>query len=78
MDEVVALEREAGAEVGGMPVLSVMRELDVEMMDFLVLAWCVTMWVEVGRGLVVTAKAARAKVIRLKVGGEGLVLVCSS
>jgi hypothetical protein len=41
---VVALERDGGAEVGGMPVLSVTKDLDVEMMDFLLSAWCVTMW----------------------------------
>ena len=48
-DEVVALEREGGAECEGMPVLSVMRDLDVELSDFLVSAWCVTMWGEVGK-----------------------------
>lgn len=48
-DEVVALEREGGAEVGGMPVLSVMKDLDVEKMDFLVSAWLVTLWEQVGK-----------------------------
>jgi hypothetical protein len=48
-DEVVALEREGGAECEGMPVLSVTKELDKEMMDFLVSAWLVTMWGEVGK-----------------------------
>jgi len=48
-DKVVALEREGGAECKGMPVLSVTKDLDQEMMDFLVSAWCVTMWGEVGK-----------------------------
>jgi hypothetical protein len=48
-DEVLALEREGGVECEGMPVLSVMKDLDQEMMDFLVSAWCVTMWGEVSK-----------------------------
>lgn len=45
---VVALEREGSVgECGGMPVLSVLGEMDPEMMDFLVAAWCVTLWGEV-------------------------------
>ena len=48
-DEVVALAREGGEECEGMPVLSVVKGLDLEMMDFLVSAWCVAMWGEVGK-----------------------------
>lgn len=48
-DQVVAIEREGGAECEGMPVLSLTKELDQEMMDFLVSAWCVTMWGQVGK-----------------------------
>jgi hypothetical protein len=48
-DEVVALQREGGAECEGMPMLSIMRDLDVELSDFLVSAWCVTMWGDVGK-----------------------------
>ena len=48
-DEVVALVREGGEECEGMPVLSVVKNLDLEMVDFLVSAWCVTMWGEVGK-----------------------------
>jgi hypothetical protein len=48
-DEVVALAREGGEACDGMPVLSVVKDLDLEMMDFLVSAWCVTMWGEVGK-----------------------------
>jgi hypothetical protein len=47
--EVVAIGREGGAEIGGMPVLSVTKDLDVDMMDFLVSAWCVTLWDEIGK-----------------------------
>ena len=47
--EVIALAREGGEACEGMPVLSVMKDLDLEMMDFLVSAWCVTMWGEVGK-----------------------------
>jgi hypothetical protein len=47
--EVVALEREGGAECEGMPMLSFTKELDQDMMDFLVSAWCVTLWGEVGK-----------------------------
>jgi hypothetical protein len=48
-DEVVALAREGGAECEGMPVLSVIKDLDQEMMDFLISAWCVTLWGELGK-----------------------------
>lgn len=48
-DEVLALEREGGAECEGMPMLSVTKHLDQEMMDFLVSAWCVTMWNGAGK-----------------------------
>lgn len=47
--EVIALEREGGVECKGMPVLSVTKHLGQEMMDFLVSAWCVTIWGEVGK-----------------------------
>jgi hypothetical protein len=47
--EIVALEREGGAECEGMPMLSFTKELDQDMMDFLVSAWCVTLWGEVGK-----------------------------
>lgn len=47
--EVLALAREGGAECKGMPVLSVTKDLDQEMMDFLVSAWCVTLWRDVGK-----------------------------
>jgi hypothetical protein len=48
-DKVIALAREGGEACEGMPVLSVVKDLDQEMMDFLVSAWCVTMWREVGK-----------------------------
>ena len=48
-DEVVALEREGGAECEGMPVLSVLKEVDEETMDFLVSAWLTTLWGQVGK-----------------------------
>jgi hypothetical protein len=48
-DEVLALDREGGAECEGMPVLSVTKHLDQEMMDLLISAWCVTMWGDVGK-----------------------------
>ena len=48
-DEVVALEREGGEECAGMPVLNVTKELNPEWMDFLISAWCVTLWGEVGK-----------------------------
>jgi hypothetical protein len=32
-----------------MPVLSVTKDLDQEMIDFLVSAWCVTLWRDVGK-----------------------------
>jgi hypothetical protein len=47
--EILALEREGGAECEGMPMLSIQREVDQEMMDFLVSAWLVTLWGEVGK-----------------------------
>jgi hypothetical protein len=47
--ELIAIEREGGVECEGMPVLSVIKDLDPEMADFLVSAWCVTMWGEVGK-----------------------------
>lgn len=46
--EVIALEREGGAECANMPVLSIQKELDQDMLDFLVSAWLVTLWGEVG------------------------------
>jgi hypothetical protein len=48
-DEVLALAREGSAECEGMPVLSVIKELDQGMMDFLISAWCVTLWGELGK-----------------------------
>jgi hypothetical protein len=45
-DEVLAIAREGGAECEGMPVLSVIKKLDQGMMDFLIAAWCVTLWGE--------------------------------
>ncbi|KAE8444943.1 hypothetical protein EG329_014070 [Mollisiaceae sp. DMI_Dod_QoI] len=45
-EEVIALAREGGADCEGMPVLSVVKDLDQEMMDFLISAWCVTLWME--------------------------------
>ena len=48
-DQVLALEREGGAECEGMPMLSIMKDLDQEMADFLVSAWCVTMWDDAGK-----------------------------
>ncbi len=41
--------RGGGAECEGMPVLSMIKDLDQEWMDFLVSAWCVTMWGEVSK-----------------------------
>jgi len=48
-DEVLALAREGGAYCAGMPLLSVVKYLDQGMMDFLISAWCVTLWGEVGK-----------------------------
>ena len=48
-DQVVALAREGGVECEGMPVLSVTEGLHQEVMDFLVSAWCVTLWGELGK-----------------------------
>ncbi|KAE9365047.1 hypothetical protein N431DRAFT_353315 [Stipitochalara longipes BDJ] len=48
-EQVIALAREGGAECEGMPVLSVSEGLHQEMMDFLISAWCVTLWGEVGK-----------------------------
>lgn len=48
-DEVLALAREGGAECKGMPVLSIIKDLDQEMMDFLISSWCVTLWGDVGK-----------------------------
>jgi len=48
-NEVIALAREGGEECEGMPVLSVVKDLDMEMIDFLVSAWCVTLWEELGK-----------------------------
>jgi hypothetical protein len=48
-DEVLALAREGGTECEGMPVLSVIKDLDQGMMDFLISAWCVTLWGELGK-----------------------------
>ena len=48
-DEMLALAREGGAECEGMPVLSVVKDLDQEMMDFLISAWCVTLWKDIGK-----------------------------
>lgn len=46
-EEVIAIAREGGEECKGMPVLSVVKELDQGMMDFLMGAWGVTLWGEV-------------------------------
>jgi hypothetical protein len=48
-EEVVALAREGGAECEGMPVLSVVKDLKQEVMDFLISAWCVTLWGDIGK-----------------------------
>jgi hypothetical protein len=32
-----------------MPVLSVIKKLDQEMMDFLISAWCLTLWRDIGK-----------------------------
>ena len=63
-DEVVALEREGGkdSESQGMPVLSVVKELDADWLDFVVAAWCVTLWGEVGK---------RARRLSRNEGGKG-------
>ena len=47
--ELIALEREGGAECEGMPVLSVQKELSQDSLDFLVAAWLVTLWGGVGK-----------------------------
>ena len=49
-DEILALEREGSVEeCAGMPMLSLMREFDQDMMDFMVAAWCVMHWGDVGK-----------------------------
>jgi len=64
-DEVVAIERVGGAEMGGMPVLSLMKDFDVDMMDLLVSAWCVTLWGELSkRARRHSATSARQRSIR--------------
>ena len=60
-DEVVALAREGDEASEGMPVLSVVKDLDLGMMDFLVAAWCVTMWGEVGKRAHHTSKSSGSK-----------------
>lgn len=67
-DEVLALEREGGVECEGMPLLSVAKDLDQEMMDFLVAAWCVTMWDEVGKRVRRISKGGGAPSGRWRVG----------
>ena len=47
--ELIALEREGGAECDGMPVLSIQKELAQDSLDFLVAAWLVTLWGDVGK-----------------------------
>ncbi len=71
-DEVVALEREGSAAEGGFPVLSVTKELDQETMDFLVSAWCVTMWGELGKRARQHSKSegGRSKLSRLNIIGK--------
>jgi hypothetical protein len=61
-DEVVALAREGGEACEGMPVLSVVKDLDLEMMDFLVSAWCVTMWGEISKRARHMSKSSGGKV----------------
>lgn len=53
-DEVIALAREGGVECEGMPVLSVVKELDQMTLDFLVAAWCVTLWGSFIKGPIIT------------------------
>jgi hypothetical protein len=48
-DEVLALAREGGPECQGMPLLSVVKYLDKGMMDFLISAWCVTLFGELSK-----------------------------
>jgi len=60
-DEVVALAREGDEACEGMPALSVVKDLDLEMMDFLVSAWCVTMWGEVGKRARQMSKSSGSK-----------------
>jgi hypothetical protein len=48
-DEVLALAREGGVECQGMPVLSVVKDLDQEILDFLICAWCVALWKVIGK-----------------------------
>lgn len=48
-DKVLALAREGGAECQGMPVLSVVKDLDQGMLDFLICAWCVALWKVIGK-----------------------------
>jgi hypothetical protein len=62
-DEVVALAREGGEACEGMPVLSVVKDLELEMMDFLVSAWCVTMWGEVGKRAHHMSKSSGSKLL---------------
>lgn len=42
--ETIAFEREGTEESQSMPTLSVVKNLDEEMMDLLVSAWCVRLW----------------------------------
>ncbi|RFU28948.1 hypothetical protein B7463_g7401, partial [Scytalidium lignicola] len=47
--EAIAFEREGGEDSKGMPMLTVVKNLNGDMMDFLVSAWCVRLWGEAGK-----------------------------
>jgi len=47
--ETIAFERERSEESQGMPMLTVIKNLDEDTMDLLVSAWCVRLWGEIGK-----------------------------
>ncbi|RFU29751.1 hypothetical protein B7463_g6562, partial [Scytalidium lignicola] len=47
--EAIAFEKQGGEQSNGMPMLTLVKNLDEDTMDFLVSAWCVKLWEEVGR-----------------------------
>jgi hypothetical protein len=53
--EVIAVLNEKGLGPQGMPVLGVVKDLDKEILDFLVSAWCVKTWGHLRDTLVILA-----------------------
>ncbi|KAH8808710.1 hypothetical protein F5884DRAFT_858232 [Xylogone sp. PMI_703] len=47
--DAIAFEKQGGDGSRGMPMLTIVKNLDEEMIDFLVSAWCVKLWEEAGK-----------------------------